>query len=47
MGGAAQRKREIEETWLGREFLVRGCLAPYMGRAKTGPRGRENPLFSG
>jgi hypothetical protein len=47
MGGAKQRKREIEESLLCRGFLVRGPRAPYMSGAKDGGRGRENPLFSG
>ncbi len=47
MGGAMLRKREIEETLLCRGFLVRGLRASYMGGAKAGRRGCENPLFSG
>ena len=40
MGGAKQRKREIEESLLCRGFRVRGPRAPYMGGAKDGGRGR-------
>jgi hypothetical protein len=47
MGGAEQRKREIEESLLCRGFLERGPRAPYMGGAKVGGRGCKNPLFSG
>ena len=47
MGGAEQRKREIEESLLCRGFLERGPRAPYMGGAKDGGRGCKNPLFSG
>jgi hypothetical protein len=47
MGGAKQRKREIEESLLCRGFLVRGARASYMGGAKGWRSGCENPLFSG
>jgi len=40
MGGARQRKREIVETELCRDFLARGHRASYMIRARTGLPGR-------